>query len=103
MCLGIAKPHHHSRRQFLRQAAVGGSLVCTFGQGWQNLLAMAKPLQGGFDLLVKGGKVVTPPSKFPPSGTSLFATVKWRPSQRTSAKHKPGRCSMHEARLLRRV
>jgi dihydroorotase len=44
----------------LAQAAVGGSLVCTFGQGWHNLLAMAKPVQAGFDLLVKGGKVVDP-------------------------------------------
>jgi dihydroorotase len=60
MCMGISRPHAHSRRQFLRQAAVGGSLVCTFGQGWQNLLAMAKPVQAGFDLLVKGGKVVDP-------------------------------------------
>jgi len=60
MCLGIAKPHNHSRRMFLRQAAVGGSLVCTFGQGWQNLLGMARPMQAGFDLLVKGGKVVDP-------------------------------------------
>jgi len=44
----------------LRQAAVGSSLVCAFGQGWQNLLGMARPMQGGFDLLVKGGKVVDP-------------------------------------------
>ena len=60
MCMGIPRPHAHTRRQFLRQAAVGGSLVCAFGQGWQSLLGMAKPLQGGFDLLVKGGKVVDP-------------------------------------------
>jgi adenine deaminase len=44
----------------LRQAAVGSSLVCTFGQGWQTLLGMARPMQAGFDLLVKGGKVVDP-------------------------------------------
>jgi len=60
MCLGMAKPHNHSRRMFLRHAAVGGSLVCTFGQGWQPLLGMARPMQAGFDLLVKGGKVVDP-------------------------------------------
>ena len=60
MCMGIARPHAHTRRQFLRHAAVGGSLVCAFGQGWQNLLGIARPLQGGFDLLVKGGKVVDP-------------------------------------------
>ena len=60
MCMGITKPHAHTRRHFLRQAAVGSSLICTFGQGWQNLLGMAKPMPAGFDLLVKGGKVVDP-------------------------------------------
>ena len=60
MCMGISRSHSHTRRQFLRQAAVGSSLVCAFGQGWQNLLGMARPMQGGFDLLVKGGKVVDP-------------------------------------------
>lgn len=60
MCMGISRPHTHTRRQFLRQAAVGSSLVCAFGPGWQNLLGMARPLQGGFDLLVKGGRVVDP-------------------------------------------
>ena len=44
MCMGITKPHAHTRRHFLRQAAVGSSLICTFGQGWQNLLGMAKPI-----------------------------------------------------------
>ena len=60
MCLGMAKPHVHSRRTFLRKAAVGSSLICTFGQGWQSLLGMARPQQAQFDLLVKGGKVVDP-------------------------------------------
>jgi dihydroorotase len=60
MCRGITKSHAHTRRHFLRQAAVGSSLVCTFGQGWQTLLGMARPMQAGFDLLVKGGKVVDP-------------------------------------------
>ena len=60
MCTGIAKPHFHTRRHFLRQTAIGSSLVCTFGQGWQTLLGMARPMQAGFDLLVKGGKVVDP-------------------------------------------
>lgn len=60
MCMGISRPHTHTRRQFLRQTAIGSSLVCAFGPGWQNLLGMTRPLQGGFDLLVKGGRVVDP-------------------------------------------
>ena len=60
MCMGTTKVHTHTRRQFLRRAAVGTSLVCTFGQGWQSLLGMPRPPQAGWDLLVKGGKVVDP-------------------------------------------
>ena len=60
MCMGETTPHVHSRRSFLRRAAVGSSLVCTFGHGWQSLLGMARPLQTEFDLVVKGGKVVDP-------------------------------------------
>ena len=60
MCMGTTKVHAHTRRQFLRRAAVGTSLVCTFGQGWQNLLGVPRPPQAGWDLLVKGGKVVDP-------------------------------------------
>jgi dihydroorotase len=60
MCMGTTKVHAHTRRQFLRRAAVGTSLVCTFGQGWQSLLGMPRPPQAGWDLLVKGGKVVDP-------------------------------------------
>jgi dihydroorotase len=50
-----------SRRQFLRQTALG-SLVYTFGQGWEGLLAapqQARPAPT-YDLLVKGGRVVDP-------------------------------------------
>ena len=60
MCMGKTTPHVHSRRSFLRRTAVGSSLVCTFGHGWQSLLGMARPQQTDFDLVVKGGKVVDP-------------------------------------------
>ncbi|MEW5975603.1 MAG: amidohydrolase/deacetylase family metallohydrolase [Acidobacteriota bacterium] len=60
MCLEVAKPHHHSRRTFLQKAAIGASLICAFGPGWKRLLGAAKPTHAGFDLLVKGGKVIDP-------------------------------------------
>ena len=47
MCMGTTKVHAHTRRQFLRRAAVGTSLVCTFGQGWQSLLGSAEASASG--------------------------------------------------------
>jgi dihydroorotase len=60
MYLTKARPHVHTRRDFLRHTVVGSSLVCTFAHGWQSLLGMARPQQARFDLLVKEGKVVDP-------------------------------------------
>ncbi len=56
----------HTRREFLRQAAVGPSLVCSLAAGWQELLrAQGRPSAPPapaprYDLLVKGGRVVDP-------------------------------------------
>jgi len=56
--------HHHTRRDFLRNTAVGSSLVCSLAAGWTDLLR-AQDTRGAtapprFDLLVKGGRVVDP-------------------------------------------
>jgi dihydroorotase len=51
-----------SRRQFLRQTALGPSLFCSLAAGWESLLAAPQAARPAprYDLLVKGGRVVDP-------------------------------------------
>jgi dihydroorotase len=54
-------PHrHHSRREFLRQTAIGSSLVCGLVPGAQDLLKAQPARSYKYDLLIKGGKLVDP-------------------------------------------
>ena len=55
---------HHSTRNWLRreflQHTVVGSLVCSLATRWTQLLAAQSPARDGYDLLIKGGRVVDP-------------------------------------------
>ena len=51
---------HHTRRQFLRRAAVGPSLVCSLAAGSEDLLGAQSQAAVRYDLVVKGGRVVDP-------------------------------------------
>lgn len=52
--------HHLTRRQFLKQTAVGSSLVCSLANGWHDLLATESQAVARYDLLVRGGRVIDP-------------------------------------------
>lgn len=52
--------HHHSRRQFLRQTAIGSALVCGLVPEQSGLLKAQSPRSYKYDLLVKGGRLVDP-------------------------------------------
>jgi dihydroorotase len=48
-----------NRREFLKQTAIGSSLICTLASEWESLLqAQNRPAR--YDLLVRGGRVVDP-------------------------------------------
>ncbi len=48
-----------TRRRFLRYASAG-SVWCGFLPAWRRLLGAERPDAQGYDLLVKGGRVVDP-------------------------------------------
>jgi dihydroorotase len=49
-----------SRRAFLRQTAVGSTLLCSLAQGWEELLGSQKEASSAYDLLIKDGWAVDP-------------------------------------------
>ena len=55
--------HHPTRRQFLKQTAIGSSLVCSLVNEWQDLLATQTQAMPRYDLLIKGGQVIDPSQK----------------------------------------
>jgi dihydroorotase len=54
--------HHHppTRRDFLRQTAIGSSLLCSFAAGQNTLLRAQTPSSYRYDLVVKGGRLIDP-------------------------------------------
>jgi dihydroorotase len=54
--------HHHppSRRDFLRQTAIGSSLLCGLAEGHTSLLRAQNAPSYRYDLLVKGGRLIDP-------------------------------------------
>ncbi len=52
--------HHYTRREFLRQTAIGSSLLCGLANGQLGLLRAQSPASYRYDLVVKGGRLVDP-------------------------------------------
>src|SRR3954452_22664975 len=53
---------YSTRRQFLRRA-LAGSVVCSVGECFQDLLRAQVSSEVRYDLLIKGGRVVDPAQK----------------------------------------
>jgi dihydroorotase len=56
----ILHSNGHTRRRFLERISIGSTLICTVVDGWRNVLGNPQKVDGRYDLLVKGGRVIDP-------------------------------------------